>query len=79
MIHSKTMLDCLKDQRGPAYRDESFLNVPEDRPLIAQFCGNDPQLVLQAAMAVVSMGFVDAVDLNLGCPQGIAKRGKTII
>ena len=44
-----------------------------DRPLVAQFCGNNPQLILKAARHVEHL--VDAVDINLGCPQGIAKRG----
>lgn len=46
-----------------------------DRPLIAQFCANDPQEFYQGALRLASAGVVDAVDLNLGCPQGIAKRG----
>lgn len=46
-----------------------------DRPLIAQFCANDKTQFLQAAMALATEGVCDAVDLNLGCPQGIAKRG----
>lgn len=44
-----------------------------DRPLIAQFCGDDPELLLGAANDIAHK--VDAVDLNLGCPQGIAKKG----
>jgi tRNA-dihydrouridine synthase 1 len=44
-----------------------------DRPLIAQFCGDSPDVVVAAAKHVE--GCVDAVDLNLGCPQKIARKG----
>ena len=44
-----------------------------DRPLVMQFAGNDPQVLLAAAKHVESR--CDAVDLNLGCPQKIARRG----
>lgn len=59
------------------YRKNNFSDMDGDpnidRPLIVQFCANDPDELLAAAKFVE--GRCDAVDLNLGCPQGIAKRG----
>jgi tRNA-dihydrouridine synthase 1 len=48
-------------------------NPTIDRPLFAQFCANNPTELLNAAKYVAP--FVDAIDLNLGCPQGIARKG----
>ncbi|RDW90236.1 tRNA-dihydrouridine synthase family protein [Aspergillus mulundensis] len=48
-------------------------NPAIDRPLFVQFCSNDPNEFLAAARHVAP--YCDAVDLNLGCPQGIAKKG----
>jgi len=56
------------------YRREQFTTCPEDRPLSVQFCGNDPQTILAAAKLVEND--CDEVNLNLGCPQGIARRGR---
>ena len=68
MLHSRLLVE------QPGYLEANFSTCAQDRPLIAQLCGNDPALVLAAAQRLEGRG-VDAIDLNLGCPQGIAKRG----
>jgi tRNA-dihydrouridine synthase 1 len=45
-----------------------------DRPLVVQFCANDPDQLLTSAKIIEP--HCDAVDINLGCPQDIARKGK---
>ncbi|RLN91195.1 hypothetical protein BBJ28_00003293 [Nothophytophthora sp. Chile5] len=84
MLHSRLFAESAE------YRDKMFERHIHDRPLVVQasnpvtasthfvsassFCGNDPKTVLAAAKLVE--GHCDAVDLNLGCPQGIARKGR---
>lgn len=71
MFHAKLFATSEK------YRREMWCDLDGDskldRPLVVQFCANDPEYLLQAAKLVEDK--CDAVDLNLGCPQGIAKKG----
>ena len=70
MIHARLFVEDLK------YRAEIFTTVEgiADRPLLVQFCANDPATLLAAAKLVAP--HCDGVDINFGCPQRIAKKGR---
>ncbi|KAJ7684286.1 Dus-domain-containing protein [Mycena polygramma] len=76
MINAKLFADNTKKYRN------QFFDIPSgeegesttDRPLIVQFCANDPEYLLTSAKVVEK--HCDAVDINLGCPQDIARRGR---
>lgn len=67
MIHAKQFII------SPKYRRQIFNTCAEDRPLLVQFCANDPDVLLQASKMVEND--CDAIDINFGCPQKIAQRG----
>jgi tRNA-dihydrouridine synthase 1 len=50
----------------PRYRARMWKPCQQDRPVVVQFCANDPDLLLTAAKFVEND--CDAVDINLGCP-----------
>ena len=67
------MMHSARFAADPLYRKEVFNTTPMDRPLVAHFSGNNPQEMLAAAKLIQDQ--VDAIDLNLGCPQRIAHSG----
>ncbi|OAY77827.1 tRNA-dihydrouridine(16/17) synthase (NAD(P)(+))-like [Ananas comosus] len=67
MLHSRIFSENEK------YRRMEFTTCKEDHPLFVQFCANDPDILLEAAKVVEP--YCDYVDINLGCPQRIARRG----
>ncbi|GMK56946.1 hypothetical protein CspeluHIS016_0307860 [Cutaneotrichosporon spelunceum] len=81
MVHAKVFLKTkgIKDpvfniQHGEEGRGDDLAGIEGgDRPLFVQFCANDPDTLLAAAKKVEDR--CDAVDINFGCPQGIARKG----
>ncbi|RZB40920.1 tRNA-dihydrouridine(16/17) synthase [NAD(P)(+)]-like [Asbolus verrucosus] len=67
MLHSAIF------SKDPKYRNEALSSCDLDKPLIVQFCGNEPKTMLDAAL--LAEDYCSAIDINLGCPQAIAKRG----
>jgi tRNA-dihydrouridine synthase 1 len=69
MIHAQLF------QKSPRYRETFMIHpdCPIDRPLVAQICGSSLDAVVKTALELAP--YVDAIDINCGCPQFIAKRG----
>jgi tRNA-dihydrouridine synthase B len=48
---------------------------PEERPVVFQIYGDDPDVILEAALRAQEMG-PDVIDINMGCPaKSVAHRG----
>ena len=84
MIHARCFVEDKKyrqdsiDWRAEDYipQVESPVSAHElDKNLIVQFAGDCPDTLARAASLVQADANVVAVDLNLGCPQKIAKKG----
>jgi tRNA-dihydrouridine synthase 1 len=67
MLHSRLFA------ANKTYRETNWLTGNLDEKVIVQFCANDAKVFCDAAKLVD--GYCDAIELNLGCPQGIARAG----
>ncbi|CAK5263942.1 unnamed protein product [Mycena citricolor] len=74
MINARKFVESAKLRTGFFDMTAGEEGHPDtDRPLMVQFCANDPEFLLKAAKMVEKD--CDGVDINLGCPQDIARRG----
>ncbi|KAI0628452.1 FMN-linked oxidoreductase [Trametes polyzona] len=74
LVYTQMLLPerLLNDQDYLEFHTKGLREAP-DTPVVVQLCGNDPEVVLNAAKKVVDKA--DAIDLNLGCPQETAREG----
>ena len=71
-IHTDIVLALRPDRPGLTPR---LRFTPEERPLIAQIWGTNPEHYRLAAVRLRELGF-DGIDLNMGCPvRKIRKKG----
>lgn len=61
--------------KSARYRAQ-FPFFPEDRPLIVQLGGKDRGLACGAARFLEAAGGCDAIEINCGCPQACARKGR---
>jgi tRNA-dihydrouridine synthase len=79
----KRILHAISERRGHAL--DSSINI---QPTVVQIAAHDPDVALKAAYLILEMSGsmnalqngevcpVAAIDLNLGCPQSIARKGR---
>jgi tRNA-dihydrouridine synthase len=82
-IFTKSSQAKLVSELPPEYEDSDSLrrwkhesNQITCGPLIVQLAGHDASTVVEAALIVLDKSKnIAGIDLNLGCPQGIARKG----
>lgn len=69
MVHCEAFL---RGNRNPV-DNLWYTTSASDRPLVVQICGNSADAMLRVGLIIQE--HCDAIDINLGCPQQVAKRG----
>lgn len=63
-----TNVNSYVSEKGCHNALERLKYEPEEKPLVAQIWGTQPEMFLETAQALKQLGF-DAVDINMGCPD----------
>lgn len=72
LYHTREMKE-MPDAENPLVRDLAY--TPEERPIVAQLFGSNPETMRYAAGLAAELGF-DGIDINMGCPdRSIEKQG----
>ncbi|KAM0686903.1 tRNA dihydrouridine synthase [Conglomerata obtusa] len=69
MVHAK----MFNKSKCNVHDNQWYSTNQLDSPLVVQICGNDPMEMLNAALKIQNV--CNAIDINFGCPQNIAKAG----
>ena len=70
-----TSVDGLVSEKGRETVSRKLQFTENERPIIAQIWGNDPEKFKKSAEICKEMGF-DGIDINMGCPiKDVVKRG----
>ena len=63
-----TNVNSYTSEKGRHNALERLRFLPEERPIIAQIWGKNPEMFAETVAAVRDMGYA-AVDINMGCPE----------
>lgn len=69
MVNSKVFVKC---NCSPT-QNQWYTTDIIDRPLVIQICGDNPEIMLETCLSL--QDHCDAIDINFGCPQEIARKG----
>ena len=69
MVHCRVF----NETKADALNNQWYTTSKADRPLVIQICGNDPDVMLETCLKI--QDHCDAIDINFGCPQEIARKG----
>ena len=74
MLHARNFVESQTFRADNYDFRRGHEGLSHGRPVVAQVAGDDPGYMSEAAR-LLSLSGADAVDVNLGCPQGIARKG----